>query len=64
MHPWQSASVRTTLNTFIVLDATELRTKVPSSLDLQSQLHSSVKSHTTLKGLVGTSPNSLSFVSE
>ena len=50
---------------FIVLDATELRTEVPTSLALQSLLYSSYKSHTTLKGLISISPNGLiSFVSE
>ena len=52
-------------DTFIFFDATELRTEVPSSLALQSQLYSSYKSHTTLMGLIGISPNgSISFVSE
>ena len=51
-------------DTFIVLDATELCIGVPSSAPA-SQLYSSYKSHTTLKGLIGTSPNGwISFVSE
>ena len=52
-------------DTFLVLDATELRTEVRSSLALQLQLYSAYKSHTTLKGLIGISPNgSVAFVSE
>ena len=52
-------------DTFIVLDATELRTEIRSCLALQSQLYSSYKSHTTLKDLIGISPNgSIYFVSE
>ena len=52
-------------DTFIVLDATELCTKIRSCLALQSQLSSSYKSHTTLKDLIGISPNgSVYFVSE
>ena len=52
-------------DTFIVLDATELCTEILSCLALQSQLYSSYKSHTTLKDLIGISPNgSIYFVSE
>ena len=43
--------------TFIVLDATELCTEIHSCLALQSQLYSSYKSRTTLKDLIGISPN-------
>ena len=51
-------------DTFIVLDATELCTKMRFCLALQSQL-SSYKSRTTLKDLIGISPNgSIYFVSE
>ena len=53
------------LDTFIVLDATELCTGIRSCLALQSQLYSSYKSHTTMKDLIGISPNgSIYFVSE
>ena len=45
------------LNTFIIVDCSELRCEVPSSLPLQSQLYSSYKLHTTLKGLVGITPS-------
>ena len=52
-------------DTFIVLDATELCTEIRSCLALQSQLYSSYKSHTTLKDLIGISPNgSIYLVSE
>ena len=43
-------------DTFLIIDATELRCERPSSLSLQSQHYSSYKSHTTLKGLVGIVP--------
>ena len=52
-------------DTFIIVDATELRTEVPSSLALRSKLYSAYKSHTTVKGLVGIAPSgSFTFVSE
>lgn len=52
-------------DTFIILDATELRCEIPSSLSLQSQLYSRYKSHTTLKGLVGIAPNGcFTFISQ
>ena len=52
-------------DTFIVLDATELCAEIRSCLALQSQLYSSYKSRTTLKDLIGFSPNgSIYFVSE
>ena len=52
-------------NTFAIIDATELKCETPSSLSLQSQLYSSYKSHTTLKGLVAIAPNgAFVFVSE
>ena len=51
--------------TFVVLDATELCTEIRSCLALQSHLHSSYKSRTTLNDLIGISPNgSIYFVSE
>ena len=52
-------------DTFIVLDAIELCTEIRSCLALQSQLYSSYKSRTTLKDMIGISPNgSIYFVSE
>ena len=46
-------------NTRVVIDCTEIRVQVPSSLLLQSQMYSSYKSGKTLKSLIGT----VSFVS-
>ncbi|XP_064462387.1 uncharacterized protein LOC135373004 [Ornithodoros turicata] len=52
-------------STRVILDATEIRCEVPSSLSLQSSTYSSYKSSNTFKGLIGVSPNGLvSFVSE
>ena len=52
-------------STFCIIDATELRCQVPSSLSLQSQHYSNYKSHTTMKGLVGIAPNgSFVFISQ
>ena len=51
--------------TFIVIDATELHVKVPTSLSLQSESYAQYKSHTTNKGLLGIAPNGcIIFVSE
>lgn len=51
--------------TRVILDATEVKCAVPSSLALQSSTYSSYKSANTFKGLVGIMPNGLlSFVSE
>lgn len=51
-------------DTFIIIDATELRVEKPSSLSQQSQLYSAYKSHCTVKGLLGIAPNgTISFVS-
>ena len=51
--------------TFPVIECTELRCEVPSSLPLQSQLYSSYKEPTTLKGLLAMTPNGAgAFVSE
>ena len=52
-------------NTFAIIDATELKCEVPSSLSLQSQHYSAYKSHCTYKCLVAVAPNgSFIFVSE
>ena len=52
-------------STVMVIDATELRCEVASSLPAQSQLFSQYKSHTTVKGLVGMTPDgAVCFVSE
>ena len=44
------------LSTRVIIDCTELRCEMPSSLLLNSELFSSYKHHTTLKALVGISP--------
>ena len=50
--------------THVILDCTEVRVQVPSSLLLQSQMYSNYKSATTLKGLIGITPNgAICFVS-
>ena len=64
-HPWQSASVQTTLTHLLSWMPQELCTEIRSCLALQTQLYSSYKSRTTLKDLIGISPNgSIYFVSE
>ncbi|PFX16519.1 Cubilin [Stylophora pistillata] len=48
----------------VILDCTEIFVQTPTSLLLQSQLHSTYKSNTTLKGLIGSTPyGTISFVS-
>ena len=42
--------------TRVIIDCTEVRCEMPSSLFLNSELFSSYKHHTTLKALVGISP--------
>ena len=50
---------------FIIIDCSEIRCEVPSSLPLQSQLYSSYDCNTTLKGLLGITPSRpVSFMSE
>ena len=52
-------------NTFAIIDATEIRCEIPSSLPLQSQFFSSYKNHTTKKGLVAIAPSgAFSFIGE
>lgn len=46
--------------TRVIIDCTEIFVQTPSSLLLQSQLYSSYKSNTTLKGLVGITPHAWS----
>lgn len=49
----------------VILDATEIKCAVPSSLALQSSTYSQYKSPNTFKGLIGITPNGqVSFVSE
>lgn len=51
-------------STRVILDCTEIFAQTPTSLLLQSQLYSSYKSNTTLKGLVGITPyGAICFVS-
>ena len=51
-------------STFLVIDCTELRCEVPSSLPVQSQLYSTYKEHTTLKSLLAMTPDgAVAFVS-
>lgn len=50
--------------TRIMLDCAEIYVQSPSSLLLQSQLYSTYKSNTTLKGLVGIAPHgAITFLS-
>jgi len=52
-------------NTKVIIDCTEIKCQMPSSLLLNSQLYSSYKNHTTLKGLIGITPGGcISFISE
>ena len=51
--------------TRVIIDATEIKVEMPSSLMLQSQTYSNYKSTNTLKGLVGISPSgSVTFLSQ
>ena len=43
--------------TRVIIDCTEVRCEMPSSLLLNSELFSSYKNHVTLKGLVGIAPS-------
>lgn len=48
-----------------IIDCTEIHMESPSSLDKQAMCYSSYKSHTTMKSLLGITPNgAVSFVSE
>ena len=52
-------------STRVIIDCTEVKCQMPSSLHLNGELFSSYKHHTTLKGLVGISPGgALTFVSQ
>ena len=52
-------------NTRCIIDCTELFCQSPSSLNTQSCLYSSYKSHVTYKGLVGIAPSgAVIFVSQ
>ena len=52
-------------STRCIIDCTELFCQRPSSLTIQSSLHSSYKHHVTYKGLLGISPSgSITFISQ
>ena len=52
-------------STRVVIDCTEVKCAMPSSLLLNSKLFSAYKNHTTLKGLVGISPSgAITFISQ
>ncbi len=52
-------------NIRVIIDATEIKVEIPSSLVLHSQTYSNYKSTNTLKGLVGISPSGhITFVSQ
>lgn len=49
----------------MIVDATELKIQVPSSLQKHSESYSTYKSHTTFKSLIGVDPNGgIMFVSQ
>ncbi|CAH3180479.1 unnamed protein product, partial [Porites lobata] len=51
--------------TRVIIDCTEIRCQMPSSLLLNSKLFSSYKNHVTLKGLVGITPSgAITFISQ
>ena len=51
-------------STRVIIDCTEVKCQMPSSLQLNGELFSSYKNHTTLKGLVGISPGgAITFIS-
>ena len=51
-------------NNIVIVDATELKIQVPSSLQKHSETYSTYKSHTTFKSLIGVDPNGgIMFVS-
>ena len=52
-------------NTRAIIDCTEIKCQMPSSLLLSSDLFSSYKNHATLKGLIAISPaGHISFISQ
>ena len=52
-------------NNIVIVDATELKIQVPSSLQKHSESYSTYKSHTTFKSLIGVDPNGgIMFVSQ
>ena len=52
-------------STRVIIDCTEVKCQMPSSLQLNGELFSSYKNHITLKGLVGISPGgAITFISQ
>ena len=52
-------------STRVIIDCTEVRCQMPSSLHLNGELFSNYKPHTTLKGLIGLSPGgAITFISQ
>ena len=52
-------------STRVINDCTEVRCQMPSSLQLNGELFSNYKHHTTLKGLIGISPGgAITFISQ
>ena len=53
------------LSTWVIIDCTEVRCEMPSSLLLDTELFISYEDHVTLKALVGIAPNGvITFVSQ
>jgi len=52
-------------STRVIIDCTEIKCEMPSSLVLNTELFSSYKNHATLKGLIGMAPNgAVTFISQ
>lgn len=52
-------------STRVIIDCTEIKCEMPSSLLLNSELFSSYKNHTTLKALIGIAPcGAVTFISQ
>ena len=52
-------------STRVIIDCTEIKCQMPSSLHLNGELFSNYKHHTTLKGLIGISPGgAITFISQ
>ena len=52
-------------STRVIIDCTEIKCEMPSSLLLNTELFSSYKNYTTLKGLIGIAPNgAVTFISQ
>ena len=52
-------------STRVIIDCTEVRCQMPSSLQLNGELFSNYKHRTTLKGLIGISPGgAITFISQ